>query len=402
MGKKSPEPAKPYQGPQFGMQENLLSNAVMGQMMAANPSLMGAMGVGGQAGKTGYGSANPFGYGGKGGISNAVASIGNINAFKPQGFQQAGQAIAGQIMPNTTFSQPQNTTSASMKYNPYQFQMPNVNFQQRNPYQFQGYDMPEIQGVNVGDMFTPNMNLATRAIEDQRGKSYEQMLSDMNSRGMLTSGAATKANFLNNQEFDRQLANSGDQFAIAQTQAQLQEDQMRRQMEQQRQTQMATMDQQRQIEQAAEIFRQQGASDEQARFLAEQGLNVQGQQAAQNLSGFQANLGSQEQAYQQALARATLGMQQQGQAFDQRLAGRQQGTAEEQLANLMRRQPLEDLFKLYGMQTGMIGPTEGSSGIMGIFGPLFGAGLSGVGGWSRSNRAANSAANSIAGAAGAI
>ena len=105
-------------------------------------------------------------------------------------------------------------------------------------------------------------------------------------------------------------------------------------------------------------------------------MNFQGAQAAQNLGGFQTNLGAQQQQFQQGMDRSGLSLQQQNQYWNQMLAGRQQATAEEQLANLMRRQPLEDLMKMYGMQTGTIGPTEGSAGIMGVLGPLMGMGAS--------------------------
>ncbi len=301
------------------------------------------------------------------GISNNKMPLTNeqilsqISGARPQGFQYAGAPIAGQMFSNTTVGGlPSQTTNARMRYNPFQFLQPETNFTERNPYQFD-----EIQGINVADTFNPNMALARREIEDQRNRSYEQMLSSLNSRGMATSGALDKANFLANQELDRNLADSADRFAIAQGQAQTQEDQMRRSMEYQRQ-----------VQQAEEIFKQQGASDDQARYLAEQSINVQGLQANQNLAGFQTNLGAQQQQYEQALARAQMLMAQQNQQFQQTLSGRQQATSEEQLANLIRRQPLEDLYRVWAQQAGPTGPQEGSAGVMGLLAPLMGMGLS--------------------------
>lgn len=249
-------------------------------------------------------------------VSGPPSGDGNdiLSSFSPQGFTQAGQNIPGQ-----------------MSYQPYQFTTPNVNFQSRTPYQFSN-----VAGVNVPDLYKPQYDIAARDITEQGQKTQEQLLADMNRRGLLTSGGATKAMMLQSQEQDRKLANLASQYSIEQGRSQLQEDQMRRQLQMQRETQ-----------QAEEVFRQQGATDEQAKFLAGLAFNTQQAQAGQNLSGFQANL-----------------------------AGRQQSTAEEQLANLMRRQPLEDLFRLWGQQAQPTGPTQGSSGVLGTLGGILG----GIGG----------------------
>ena len=130
---------------------------------------------------------------------------------------------------------------------------------------------------------------------------------------MLTSGAANKGVMDLARDQNNRLADLASQYSIEQGRMGLQEEQMRRQM-----------DMERQYNQAAEIFRQQGASDAQAQFLAQQ-----------SLAGFGANL-----------------------------QGRQQATAEEQLANLMRRQPMEDLMRMWNQQTGQIGGTQGSDGML--------------------------------------
>ncbi|MBP9706766.1 MAG: hypothetical protein KBD78_03930 [Oligoflexales bacterium] len=465
MGKKgdAPEPSRPYQGPDFGLQNNLLSAAVLGNFLGANRQLTPLLGSPSQnqtqnvtpnsraflqntfnSGGSNYGGSfsnagqPQRGQGGKGGSSNA-------EAFSPQGFTQAGQYIPGQIASNTTFNLPaqttasynqlpqltttqfnnrlpqitttqfnnripQITTPSYLNYSPYQFNDPGAQFVQRGAYQFQ-----ETPRVNVGDIYSPQMDLARRQIEETTRRSLEQQMADLNARGMLTTGAGNRATASTLQESGRQLADLASQYSLAQSQAQLQEDQARRQMEQQRQ-----------ISQAEEIFRQQGATDQQAQFLANQNLNLQNAQAGQNLSAFNTNLGAQQQAYgqdlsnynarlsgqqqaygqglsnfnaalsnqqqaynqglsnynaglsaqQQAfgqdLSRNQLLGQQQAQQFNQLLQGRQQATSEEQLANLMRRQPLEDLFRLWQQQAGPTGPTQGSPGILGTLGGIAG------------------------------
>lgn len=296
---------------------------------------------------------------------NSLSTPGSANSyysrsgFAPQGFLQAGQSIAGQLTPNTSITLPNLTTPASQAYSPYRFTDPGADFTQRTPYQFQ-----QTPSVNVADTYTPQYNLAQRDILEQGNRSREQLLSDLNRRGMLTTGAANREMMLNLQEQDRRLADLSSRFAIEQGRSQLQEDQMRRQMEMQRQ-----------VEQAAEIFRQQGATDEQARYLASQNVNLQNAQAGQNLSAFNTNLSGQQQRFGQDLARSQLLGQQQQQQFNQALEGRRQGTAEEQLANLMRRQPMEDMFRLWGQQAGPTGATPGDPGLMPIFGEMAGAGV---------------------------
>ena len=264
---KDEKPSGPYQGPQFKDQEQLLSDAVMNSMRN-RPQLTGKL---------------------------------------SRGFTQAGQQIPGQM----------NFGQVAGKY-----VAPKVNFSQRTPYQF---SQPE--AINMPDLYTPQYEMARNSILDEGARTQEQLLADLNKRGMLTSGAANKSMFDLAREQNRNLADLSSQYSIEQGRMGLQEQQLRRQM-----------DMDRQINQAAEIFRQQGATDEQAQFLANQSLNAYNANLAgqaQNLAGFNANL-----------------------------EARKQITAEEQLANLMRRQPLDDLFRLYQGQTGQIGGTAGSAGLI--------------------------------------
>lgn len=450
------QPAKPYQGPQFDLQNNVLSSYVLGNMLRQNPWAFG----GARADQNIYGQAAQLALPGFSAqqtpkfsqtsvrpvdstmspLAQQLAQQNNRQTFSktmptqgqpiqrinagfgpmtvngqhlaPQnsntnsGFYNAGQTIPGQIQSNiistgvgpslTSNTTPLNfgkdltpTINPETQYQNFQFKAPNVQFAQRSPYQ-----ISPINNVNVSDTYNPQYQMARRDILDQSKISQEQQLSDLNRRGLLTTGGATRALDLQRQEQDRKLANLASQYSIEQGRAQLQEDQLQRQMEMQRQ-----------IEQAAELFRQQGASDAQAQFLANQNFNVQNAQAAQNLAGYQANLGTQQQRFEQGLssrnlsnAERQLQLAQQGQAFQQNLSGRQQtaaerqlqlaqlsqqfqqnlsgrqqATAEEQLANFFRRQPIEDLFKMWQQQAGPTGGTQGSPGILGALGPIAGA-----------------------------
>lgn len=217
--------------------------------------------------------------------------MGNISKMSPEmmggSFLKAGQNIPGQMT----------------------YQTPNIDFAQRTPYH---YSSPA--SINIPDVYSPQYNMARRSIVDEGARTQEQILNDINSRGMLTSGAANKAVMDLARDQGNRLADLSSQYSIEQGRMGLQEKQLQREL-----------DMQRQLNQAAEIFRQQGASDEQAKFLAQQ-----------SLAGYGANL-----------------------------QGRQLATAEEQLANILRRQPMEDLFRMWLQQTGQTGGTQGSPGLIG-------------------------------------
>ncbi|MGE0630968.1 MAG: hypothetical protein AB7O96_01065 [Pseudobdellovibrionaceae bacterium] len=434
MSGSSAEASKPYQGPQFGLQNDILSTYVLGNMLGANPwiadgltlptqrngsptpttsgSRNGVISMGmttrpltptssglpqgqqlssnqnyyvpnysqtGQSTPTSYTpnvvsvpnaagkyypavQNQPVGVGGPA-QQQQQSQLQNSNQPIPinrqTGFLNAGSPIAGQMGATTTVGGIPAPTTQNQSYNPYSFSNPNVNFTNRSPYQFSN-----VPSINVADTYTPQMEMARRDIIEQGDRSREQLLSDLNRRGMLTTGAANREMLLNMQEQDRKLADLSSQYSIEQGRAQLQEDQMRRQM-----------DMERQIQQAAEIFRQQGATDEQAQYLATQNLNVQNAQAGQNLAAYNSNLTGQQQQFNQLLSGADLRTRQQGQSFDEALKGRQQATAEEQLANLFRRQPVEDLFKLWQQQSSPTGGTPGDPGIMPLLGTLGGAAI---------------------------
>ncbi len=222
-----------------------------------------------------------------------------------------GQAIAGQYQSNIG-----NAPALSFQQaTPYQFSNPTQNFQMNlTPFNAQ---------QAVGDAFTPQaQNLEN--IFNRRGKQEDQaILEDLNSRGLLTTGATTKAlsdrRVTTNDALSNALAQLagqqasqvlganqfGTQSQLAQQQALLGSDQFRQQQ-----------DFNRQINQAAELFRQQGASDQQAMAMA-----------------------------QDALSRAQIG-------FNQNLQGRQAGLNEIGLQNQFMRQPQEDLLRLASLSAG--------------------------------------------------
>jgi len=123
----------------------------------------------------------------------------------------------------------------------------------RDPFQFQNNF-----NANVGDFFTPQIEMANRALQRQGEDQRLGIMEDMNRRGLLTTGATTGALLKQRESEQNALQNVASQAALQQAQAQMGANQF-----------AAQMDMNRQIQQAAEIFRQQGASDQQALQLAQ-------------------------------------------------------------------------------------------------------------------------------------
>lgn len=303
--------SKPWQSSQFGQQNDMLSNYLMGNFansygMNSTPSFQGT-GVNTQLN-------NPYNSQASG--ASVASNYGDYGFMSPA--VQSFQASSQPSMPSTfktSFSQPQQGfTQAGQDIAGYGFTpFSQTGFQERTPFQFS-----DIQSIDVGDTFTPQYELAKRFIDESQANNDEKLLSSLNKRGLLTTGATTQALNESQTESNRRLDDLGSRFATEQARAQLAEDQMRRAMEQQRQ-----------MAQAEELFRQSGASDAQAQFLAQQNL-----------------------------------------------ADRNQLTSEEVLANQFRRQPLEDLFRMWQQQTGQV-TNKGSSGIGGLLGGIAGGLASG-------------------------
>lgn len=359
----SGEAPKAFRAPGYKDQFELLNQLFMGNVIGANPGLINGVesniaDLQNQlaALQSQYSAAGQNQFQGKGGkydpYNNSAqdglkAQIGKIQTkinsqqalldqyqnrdFSGQTFTP-GQAIAGQQQSNVG-SIP---ALAFQQASPYQFTNPQENFQMNltafNPQQA------------VGDAFTPQaQNLQN--IFDRRGQQEDLAIKeDMNSRGLLTTGATTKAlgdrrmqtnDALSNalaqlagQQASQQLGayQFGTQSQLGQQQAMLGADQFRQQQ-----------DFNRQLNQAAELFRQQGASDQQAMAMA-----------------------------QDALSRANL-------SFSQNLQGRQAGLNEIGLQNQFMRQPQEDLLRLASLSAGA---SPGSAPTQGLLAPLLQAGAS--------------------------
>ncbi len=214
-----------------------------------------------------------------------------------------------------------------------------VNFQSRNPFQFQGYNW-DFQGFDpmkaVGDSFTPQYDIAKRLTQREGTDERAGILEDMNARGMLTTGGTTKAIMTQRDRQSNRLADIASQLAAQQGQQQLGAFQFGANLNTQQQGMQQQSDFARQQAQAEELFRQQGASDQQAQFLAQTALQKRQQQ-----------------------------LQQQNQAFNQQTGARQLALGEYGLQNEMQRQPMNDLFRLYQLSTGGQPGSQGSPGLIG-------------------------------------
>lgn len=237
------------------------------------------------------------------------------DAFRdPQYMQQSGllnSLIQGQAVGANPALQNQFQNVNPITPN---FQTPTLNFDQRSPFQFTNTFDPSSALTAVQDAFTPQAK-AVESFYNRRGSQQDQtILDDMNRRGLLTAGATTEAlgNRRESTDFalNQALSSLAGQQAQAGTQAQLQANALQAQLEQQRQ-----------INQAQELFRQQGATDAQAQQLANLSLQNRAFQATQN-----------------------------------------------QL-------PIENLLRLYNFSTGATPGYEGSPGLIGTAAAGFGSGL---------------------------
>ena len=245
-----------------------------------------------------------------------------------------GEAIEGQMASNTS---------------PLQQSTPQ--FQQRDPYQysnlnFQNYDANKA----VGDAFNPQFEMARRGLERYGQEERQGIAEDMNARGMLTTGGTTEAMMKQRETQGNRLADISSQLATQQGQQQLQSQQFGANLNTQRQGMQLGREQ----GQAQELFRQQGASDNQAQFLAQNALQNNSQQ-----------------------------MQNQSQVFGQDMAGRQAALGEYAVQGRARQQPMNDLYRLYQLSAGATPGNAASPGFigsaMGGVGSAVGAYLGGIG-----------------------
>lgn len=286
------EAPAPFRGPGFENQGDILNQLILGQLYKQNPQFFDL-------------------YGQKTGLHNRA----QYRAIK-EGFPLLGSPpsfTAGQDIPSAV---PDLSSFGMTNRAPFQFNVPQDNFQ---------YQLPNFNAQQaVGDAFTPQFDIAKRLIQRTGEEQRQGILEDLNARGLLTAGATTEQLGLQRRSEADQLANIASQLASQQGQAQLGAQQFgaqlgttQQQLLQQQAAQQQQLQYQRQLDQAAEIFRQQGASDAQAQALAQNAI----QRRQLSLGEF----GAQQQA---------------------------------------ARQPIEDLLKLYAFSTGSNPGMPASPGLL--------------------------------------
>jgi len=320
--------AEAFRGPGWEQQGVLLDDLAMGQFMtpeqlAEKRRMLDqfAQNTGGQSPEW---------------LNDAYDRLGNMDTVQQNMLPRftPGQAIEGQMTSNT---------SPLQQYTP--------EFQQRDPYQysnlnFQNYDANKA----VGDAYTPQFEMARRGLERYGQDERQGIAEDMNARGMLTTGGTTEAMMKQRETQGNRLADISSQLATQQGQQQLQSQQFGANLN----TQQQGMQLGREQGQAQELFRQQGASDNQAQFLAQNALQNNSQQ-----------------------------MQNQSQVFGQDMAGRQAALGEYAVQGRARQQPMNDLYRLYQLSAGATPGNAASPGFigsaMGGVGSAVGAYLGGIG-----------------------
>ena len=313
--------AEAFRGPGWEQQGVLLDDLAMGQFMtpeqlAEKRRMLDqfAQNTGGQSPEW---------------LNDAYDRLGNMDTVQQNMLPRftPGQAIEGQMTSNT---------SPLQQYTP--------EFQQRDPYQysnlnFQNYDANKA----VGDAYTPQFEMARRGLERYGQDERQGIAEDMNARGMLTTGGTTEAMMKQRETQGNRLADISSQLATQQGQQQLQSQQFGANLN----TQQQGMQLGREQGQAQELFRQQGASDNQAQFLAQNALQNNSQQ-----------------------------MQNQSQVFGQNMAGRQAALGEYAVQGQARQQPMNDLFRLYQLSAGS---TPGNPATPGLIGSAMGGAGAAIG-----------------------
>ena len=178
-------------------------------------------------------------------------------AFRSQGWQDQGNQLNDMLL-----AQARDAGSQ---------QAPNLQFSsQYNPYQFTNSFNAK---TAVQDAFTPQYNNLKRIAQEQEAQNLPSIQADLARRGLGNSGAAAWAVNQNRQNVQGNLSNQVAGLAGQQAGMNLQANQFG-----------AQMDQNRQMQQAAELFRNRGASDQQAMMMAQYAMQRQ-QQPIQNLMG---------------------------------------------------------------------------------------------------------------------
>ncbi|MGD9600085.1 MAG: hypothetical protein AB7P94_17355 [Steroidobacteraceae bacterium] len=181
--------------------------------------------------------------------------------FRAPGFQDQGALLndlaIGQVLGQNPQFQNYNVQSQFGSGNIQPIQpTPNVDlsFQSRSPFQFSNNFNAQ---QAVGDAFTPAAQQLTNVLGQREQQARSNFLEDQNARGLYTTGATTQGLGDIQQQFSDLLGNNLLGLASQQASQNLGASQFASQQ-----------DLNTQINQAAELFRQQGASDEQALNLA--------------------------------------------------------------------------------------------------------------------------------------
>lgn len=322
-GSSGQKPA-PFRGYGWEQQGRDLHSLFSGQLYAANPGLMAgndaqiaslqqqiaALQNGGASGQFDMnnvvGMADPSTYIMRDGsrVSRGQANIsGNLTDLQAQlAALQGQQAIA------SGYAQQFQNMMAGI---PEQLQ-----FAQRSPYEFSNFNFQTFNPDQaLGDAYTPAYAIAQRQSAAAQEQDRKAMNDELARRGLYTSGAATEQSMRLGKQYADRLANSSDALLAQQAQQRLGAYQFANQQQMQQQN----MEFQRQQAQAAELFRQQGATDAQAQQMAQYAM--------------------QRNAY----------------------------------ANQLQRQPQEDLFRLYQLSTGATPGSPAQPGLLQALAPAAGA-----------------------------
>lgn len=177
------------------------------------------------------------------------------SAFRSQGWQDQGSQLNDMLLAQARGAGSQ--------------QAPQLQFQsQYNPYQFTNSFNA---GQAVQDAFTPQYKNLTRIANETEARNLPAIQADLARRGLGNSGAAAWAVNENRQNVQGNLSNQLAGLAGQQAGMNLQANQFG-----------AQMDQNRQMQQAAELYRNRGATDQQAMMMAQYAMQRQ-QQPIQNL-----------------------------------------------------------------------------------------------------------------------
>lgn len=326
-GKSGSAPSA-FRGPGYKEQGELLNSLFMGNVLASNPQytagldsqiaalnqqISGMQQNAPQQSTQNYGHFNRW--------------TGEYTGVNPQNDPYAiYQKNLGGLQSQLAELERSRAQAQAYQSNQAQQQLSPLQFQQRQPYQFSQLDIPQVQfdpNKAVGDAFTPQAQAIRNVLGDQEQQRIKYFNEDVNKRGLYQSGAALGGINDITKNTDQALSNALLNLAGQQASQQLGANQFAANLQAQQNQFRANADFQREVNQAAEIFRQQGATDQQAQLMAQDAM--------------------------------------QRRAFE----------------NQIQRQPLEDLLRLYSFSTGANPGTPAQPGLLQSLAPVAGAAIGG-------------------------